>query len=223
MDKDYTIPVEGECGFTLKGPPQSLVDASLQVYARTGRYPNSEWLHNAAMAYRAELIRSLTNEETVIKALDAANAIIAQQTDEMAHLTRDRDIWKEVCGVNKQWAEVRPEGGKLRARIKELEGSSYCVFDGLTLPPIIRAALCPYGPLLDISWGNDACASFILKRDEAKSNAVTLWVDYEKQEDRECEGASRFTVDRRLPDDTFVTYYEGDDVEKAVEALKSAP
>lgn len=51
------MPVEGVNGFTLLGSPESLVDAALQVYARALYYPDSRHLHEAAMAYRAELIR----------------------------------------------------------------------------------------------------------------------------------------------------------------------
>lgn len=51
------MPREGVNGFSLKGNAHQLVDAALQVYARTGMYPNSRALHEAAMAYRAELIR----------------------------------------------------------------------------------------------------------------------------------------------------------------------
>lgn len=53
---DY-MPREGVNGFSLKQEPTALVDAALQVYARTGQYPQSRSLHEAAMAYRAELIR----------------------------------------------------------------------------------------------------------------------------------------------------------------------
>lgn len=53
---DY-MPREGVNGFSLRGNAHQLVDAALQVYARTGMYPESRALHEAAMAYRAELIR----------------------------------------------------------------------------------------------------------------------------------------------------------------------
>lgn len=55
-----STPQEGVNGFSLKQEPTALVDAALQVYARAGAYPHSRPLHEAAMAYRRELIRVVT-------------------------------------------------------------------------------------------------------------------------------------------------------------------
>lgn len=56
---DY-MPREGVNGFSLKQEPIALVDSALQVYARAGNFPNSRSLHEAAMEYRRELIRIVT-------------------------------------------------------------------------------------------------------------------------------------------------------------------
>lgn len=62
---DY-MPREGVNGFTLLGSPENLVDAALQVYARTGNYPDSRVLHESAMAYRREVIRQLVERAALL-------------------------------------------------------------------------------------------------------------------------------------------------------------
>lgn len=63
--------------------PEELVDSALQVYARTGLYPNSRELHDAAMAYRIELIRIVTDYRDLI---EGRQAVIPKTAEHARHL-----------------------------------------------------------------------------------------------------------------------------------------
>lgn len=64
--------------------PEQLVDSALQVYARCGIYRDSRSLHEAAMEYRAELIRIVTEYRAIKAGEDAAMRtfnLIAEATE----------------------------------------------------------------------------------------------------------------------------------------------
>jgi len=71
----------------------------------------------------------------------------------------------------------------------------------LTVPEFLLRA-----PWQDTSWGNDACPSFV---DEAR--LLQVWVDYDKWEDRECDGNTKFTVCSITPEHEWVTDLHGCD------------
>jgi hypothetical protein len=83
---------------------------------------------------------------------------------------------------------------------------SYKVFpDFGPLPPIVDAML-RAGKLVDISYGNDLCPSFILTKDEAtvdaegsSENVAVLFVDYEDPDQREYHNEPRFQVGIQSP------------------------
>jgi hypothetical protein len=83
------------------------------------------------------------------------------------------------------------------------------------------AALVAAGKLVDISWGNDACPSFIRAEDDPKVEAQgctygipVLWVDYADPSEREMQDGNRFFV--QVGNDITI---ETDDAAEALRGL----
>lgn len=89
--------------------------------------------------------------------------------------------------------------------------------DDYTIPDEIAAAL-DRGDIVDVSWHNDACPSFALKGSNGADYA--LCCDHPDPQQREfgpeCE---RFRVCSGSGDDSAQEFYEGEDVNAALEAL----
>jgi hypothetical protein len=73
--------------------------------------------------------------------------------------------------------------------------------------------------LKDQSWRNDACPAFAYPLSDDGEKDIVLWADHPDAAQREVsETASRFTVTNAPGDET---YYDGDDAEAALAALRA--
>ncbi len=75
--------------------------------------------------------------------------------------------------------------------------------------------------LVDLSWGNDSCPRFTLKRYDQGSDEplLSLWVEHPDRTLREVDCANRYLV---TTDDSQVIY-DGDDINEALKAFQSMP
>jgi hypothetical protein len=71
--------------------------------------------------------------------------------------------------------------------------------------------------LIDMSWHNNVCPSFACEADDP-DEPCQLWIDRPNPDERENDGAERFTV----TDGAYECLYAGDDIHEALAVLKDA-
>lgn len=81
---DAPTPLDPVVAAAFNDTPELFMDACLQVYARTGMYPQSRRLHDAAMAYRAELIRRVTENAALGNELEHAQNLLHIEREKVA-------------------------------------------------------------------------------------------------------------------------------------------
>lgn len=97
--------------YAAKQTNESLVDAALQVYARSCMY-NTEKQHEAAMIYRAEILRRLAAPVDRAGQLSVTEEMV-ERAWEAFHIQPDSSVWAKLeLALEAAMSARAPDGGK---------------------------------------------------------------------------------------------------------------